>query len=205
MITLLDCINRVPLITDSIIEKRGTTFKPLIDKWNDELKTINQIVLIGSGTSNTSAVTARGFIEKVTKLQTICILPNEFLYNTYVYNPNALYAFTSQSGTSSLTNEAVRKMKELGYKTISITESDETPLAKAADLHIDMGCGIEEYGMRTIGYCASILTLMLLGLEIAKHINSVSEEEYEKYSDVLNAYKNIKVYKPIIPSLIEGK
>ena len=43
MITLLDCINRVPLITDSIIEKRGATFKPLIDKWNDELKTINQI------------------------------------------------------------------------------------------------------------------------------------------------------------------
>ena len=32
MITLLDCINRVPLITDSIIEKRGATFKPLIDK-----------------------------------------------------------------------------------------------------------------------------------------------------------------------------
>ena len=195
MITLLDCINRVPLITDSIIEKRGTTFKPLIDKWNDELKTINQIVLIGSGTSNTSAVTARGFIEKVTKLQTICILPNEFLYNTYVYNPNALYVFTSQSGTSSLTNEAVRKMKELGYKTISITESDETPLAKAADLHIDMGCGKEEYGMRTIGYCASILTLMLMGLEIAKHIKSVSEEEYTKYihhaSLISTNHKNI--------------
>lgn len=195
MITLLDCINRVPLITDSIIEKRGATFKPLIDKWNDELKTINQIILVGSGTSNTSAVTARGFIEKVTKLQTICILPNEFLYNTYVYNPNALYVFTSQSGTSSLTNEAVRKMKELGYKTISITESDETPLAKAADLHINMGCGKEEYGMRTIGYCASILTLMLLGLEIAKHINSVSEEEYTKYihhaSLISTNHKNI--------------
>lgn len=180
MITLLDCIRRVPMISDKIIEERETTFAKFFETITN-LEEINQIVLIGSGTSNTSAITARGFMEKASGIATICVLPNEFLNNCHVVNPKALYVYTSQSGTSTLTTEAVLRMKEKGCWTVGITENDQTPLAKEVHVHVDMGCGKEEYGMRTIGYCASILTLMLLGLEMGHHLHHLSEEEYQGY------------------------
>lgn len=181
MITLLDCINRVPSISDKIIENRDQTFATFFSVLNDHLPNLEQIVLIGSGTSNTSAVTARGFIEKVSGVQTICVLPNEFLNNCYVYNPKALYVYTSQSGTSTLTREAVKKMKDMGNWTVGITEHSETPVAKDVHVHVDMGCGHEEYGFRTIGYCASILTLMLMGLEIGRECGHITASQYEAY------------------------
>ena len=140
MVTL-DGINRVPEITDKIIANRAETFASFFEVIGDDLKRINQIVLIGSGTSNTSAVTARGFVEKASGIQTVCILPNEFLYNSSAYNPNALYVYTSQSGTSILTQEAVEKMKNLGNWTVGITEHGETQLAKMVHTHVEMGCG----------------------------------------------------------------
>lgn len=181
MITLLDCINRVPLITEQILADRQETFAAYFGILQDTLPQINQIVLIGSGTSNTAAMTARGFIEKVTKIQTLCVLPNEFLHNQTVTNPKALYIYTSQSGTSTLTLEAAEKMRSLGCSTVAITEHDQTPLAKKVHVHVNMGCGKEEYGMRTIGYCASILTLMLLGLETALRLGRITEGEAQAY------------------------
>lgn len=187
MVTLLDCINRVPEICDKIIAGRKENFAKFFEVLDGHLEKFNQIILIGSGTSNTSAVTARGFIEKASGIQTICMLPNEFLHNTRVYNPLALYIYTSQSGTSILTQEAVEKMKALGNWTVGMTENSETQLAKQVHVHVDMGCGKEEYGMRTIGYCSSILTLMLLGLEIGHKLNRISEEQYADYIEQAKA------------------
>lgn len=177
MVTLLDCINRVPQITTNIIANRKTVFAGLLNKL--EGKELSEIILIGSGTSNTSAVTARAFIEKASGLRTTCILPNEFLYSTFVYPENALYVFTSQSGTSTLTQDAVNKMNEMGRLTVGITEHGETPIAQDVAVHVDMGCGHEEYGMRTIGYCSSVLTLMILGMEIGLKYGRLSKEQEE--------------------------
>lgn len=183
MVTLLDCINRVPEITDRIIANRNENFATFFSVLEGHLDTMDQIVLVGSGTSNTAAVTARGFIEKVTQIQTICVLPNEFLNNSGVYRSRALYIFTSQSGTSTLTQQAVFKMRQMGYWTVGVTENKDTPLASQVHVHVDMGCGKEEYGMRTIGYCASILTLMLLGLEIGHTLGRITEGEYAELLD----------------------
>ncbi len=180
MVTLLDCINRVPSIVEKIVAGRDENFAAFFGMLKPELEKISQIVLIGSGTSNTSAMTARGFMEKVMKLETVCVLPNEFLHQRSVYRPDALYIFTSQSGTSTLTQQAARRMREKGYRTVSITENSQTPLAQITHAHIDMGCGKEEYGMRTIGYCASVLTLMLLGVEIAACLQRITEGEKQQ-------------------------
>ena len=189
MVTMLDCINRFQEKIQPIIDTREENYKPIFDMVKDDLSNINQIILVGSGTSNTSATTARGFIEKVTNIQTICILANEFLYNYYAYNPKALYVFTSQTGSSYLTLDAVRKMREKGYYTVGLTEGMHTTLAKEVQAHVDLNCGYEEYGMRTLGYCCSVLTLMVMGLEIARKLNRIDEETYQNYLQEAMAVK----------------
>lgn len=180
MVTLLDCIKRVPSVINDIVAHRKEYTKPLLDYLNGRFDTLNEIVLVGSGTSNTCAVTSHTVVEEFSGLSTSAILPNEFLAK-HAYNPNALYIFTSQSGTSTLTQEAQKKMRDLGYATVAITEADTTPLAKESGCHVYMGCGKEEFGQRTIGYCSSVLTQMMIGLEIGLARGYVSEEQYAAY------------------------
>lgn len=187
MTTLLDCIYRVPSVIRDIVEHRNETFAPLLTAVKDQLSELNEIVFIGSGTSNTCSVTAWRFAEKTSGLTCSAMIPNEFLAKSVV-NPHALYVFVSQSGTSTLTQEALKKVKAMGCLTAAITEAPDTPLAKAAGVHINMGCGCEEYGMRTIGYCASILTEMLMGVELGKARGLLSEAEADAcYQDALAA------------------
>ena len=72
MVTMLEVINRIPAVCTDILNHREETFAVLTQTVKAHPE-INQILLIGSGTSNTSAVTARGFIEKTSGLQT-CLL-----------------------------------------------------------------------------------------------------------------------------------
>ena len=75
--------------------------------------------------------------------------------------------FTSQSGTSTLTQIAQKKIRAMGYPTVAITEADDTPLAKESCVHLRMETDHEEYGMRTIGYCSAVFTQMILEITAA--------------------------------------
>lgn len=179
MVSFLDCIERVPSILEGILQNREEHFRDL-KKAVSERK-IDEIIFIGSGTSNTSAVTARPFAEKASGLRTTVVSSNEFMFDRYVRNPNALYVFTSQTGTSGFVRKAQKKFREEGYLTAAISEAPDTPLASESQIYIDMGCGKEEYPMRTIGYCASVFTQMLMGLEIGKLYGHLTQEAYDGY------------------------
>lgn len=179
MVSFLDCIQRIPSVLENILKNRKEHFEDLSRILSE--RELNEIVFVGSGTSNTSALTARTFVEKVSGLRTTVVTANEFLFERFVHNPDALYVFTSQTGTSSIVRRAQKEFKERGYATVCISESAETPLAKETEIFIDMGCGYEEYPMRTIGYCASVLTQMLMGLEIGLLYGHLTEPEYEEY------------------------
>ena len=109
------------------------------------------------------------------------VLPNDFLYGLTVRNPKALYVFISQTGTSTVTMEAVQYVNARGFMSVCISEKPDTPIAKEAGAYISMGCGREEYPMRTIGYSTTVLTLMLLGLELGLRCGRLTEEDYAEY------------------------
>lgn len=196
MVTMLDCIARVPERLHWIVEHRDETFAALrLQK--ERLASMDEIVLIGSGTSNTSAITARFITEHAAGIRVTVTLPTEFLYDHSVFNPNALYVFISQTGTSAMTRVAMARAKKMGLYTVAVSEGAETPAAREADLFVNMGCGVEEYGMRTIGYSTSILTLVMLGVEMGRMNGRLSAEREKAYVQMaLDAAKNI-------PSVIE--
>ena len=184
--SLLDCIKREKRLNKAIIDNRKNNTADLINACKE--REINEIVFVGSGTSNTSSITAYQIVEKFSGISSITILPNLFMNKT-VYNKKALYVFVSQTGSSNLTQKAIEKMKELGCLTVAISESSTTKIAKIADIFVDMGCEFEEYGMRTIGYTSTVLTEMMIGLELGKARNYLSDEFYNKY--VNEAYKAV--------------
>lgn len=179
---MLDCIRdsakAVKNLCDHVIENT----KDLKAYISDD---INEIVFIGSGTSSTTAITARNFVEKVSKCKTSVVYPSDFVYNTSVYNPNALYVLTSQTGTSTVSHEALKLIKSKGYHNVAISETADTPIAKEADCFMPLDCGIEEYPMRTTGYCASVIVQMMIGMEVGLHHGVITKEDYQMYMEDL--------------------
>lgn len=181
MVTVLDCIERIPAIIENILEKEEETFKPFMHYINKHVNKIHEIVFIGSGTSYTSAVTSQPFVEKVSGICTKIVLPNNCVGDSYVYNRNALYIFTSQTGTSSVVCRTMEKLRAGGYLCVSITEGEDTKLAKISPCHVHLNCGKEEHLMRTIGYVSSVLNHMLLGMKFGLLKGNLSLERYCYY------------------------
>jgi len=181
MVTLLDCIKRVPSVVNSILKNREETFKELFKTINTRLDQINEIVLIGSGTSNTASITARNFMEKSSGLRTSVFLPNEFVYDLTVRNPNALYLIISQTGTSIVVKDCLLFAKKQGFLTAAICAFRDVPIAQDAEVFIDLGCGHEEHPTRTIGYSATVFLLMMLGLEFGKKRGYLPDSQYDEF------------------------
>ena len=197
MVSMLDCIKRVPDILNSILENRESTFRPLFERFSERLEQMDEVVLIGSGTSYTSAFTGKYLAEKASGLRVTVLPPNEFLHYISVRNKNALYVFISQTGNSRLTNRALEFARDAGYMTAVISESAKTMAAKKADVFLDMHCGKEEYPMRTIGYSATVLTVMMLGIALGEWKGTMSSAE------ISACLENAEAAADNIPSVIQ--
>ena len=182
MTTILDCIQRIPEICEKILDSYPAFLAPVTEGLGEELGRIDELVFVGSGTSDTSARTSQPIVGKVSGLRTTVLWPSELeRISSYGMNPRGLYIFTSQTGTSKLTAAMMAKVQEAGCHAMSITESEGTPMAKASRIHVVMGCGQEEFLMRTIGYVSSALVHCLLGLQIGLRRGYLSQEEHDAY------------------------
>ena len=181
MVTVLDCIERIPSVIENILEKHEEAYAPFMDYIKEHIDRINEIVFIGSGTSNTSAVTSQPFVEKVSGICTKIALPNNYAEETFNLNPNALYIFTSQTGTSKVLCQVMGKLSAKGCLCLSMTEAPDTKLAAISPCHVCLNCGKEEHLMRTIGYAASVLNHMLLAMKLGLEKGHISKEQYDAY------------------------
>ena len=181
MSTILDCIKRIPSVLEHILATWDDTFKPLDALIANCGKTLDEIVVVGSGTSGTSAMTAQPFVEKASGLRTRVLMPNTCVEDDHVLNPNALYVFLSQTGTSKVVCQAMEKMQANDCVCVAMTQKDDTTLAKIANCHVCLNCGMEEFTMRTIGYAASVMDLMLLAIRVGTYQGHLTKEQASAY------------------------
>lgn len=74
----------------------------------------------------------------------------------------ALVVGVSQSGGSPDLTEVVRVARETGALTLAVTNKADSPLAEAAELHVDVRAGHERAVAATKTYTAELLALLLL-------------------------------------------
>ena len=183
MVTLLNCIERIPSLINRTLDEREEIFGGVKEMTEAFSGPVREIILVGSGTSSTAILTAQPFMEKVTKKPVRLLLPGAAVDPDTALPKDALYVFLSQTGTSALVQDAHRRISALGYACLTMTENGDTDLAKMSSRHLSLTCGPEEYGMRTIGYTISVLDLELLALYLALAEGTLGEEEFNEYID----------------------
>ena len=187
MVTLLECIERTPRVLRGLLDSRAENYRGVTQYLSRDGREVEEIVLIGSGSSYNAALAARGFVERTAGVPVYVEAANPFLYNHSVRRPEALYVFLSQSGTSVTTRRAQRVLQEGGFRTVGITANPGEYLSQETGAHVDMQCLTEEYKTRTIGFCAGVLCTQLLGLTLGRLWGRLKKEEEEAWLDGLYA------------------
>ncbi len=174
---------------------------------------MQEVILLGSGTSYNAALTARDAIERILKVPVHMYYPVEFTDHISVLHSSAIAIGVSQAGRSSSTIEALQKAKKAGMTTICLSAEKDAPIVENADIYIPLWIGEESVGPKTKGYFGSVAELVLLAKEIAKLNHSYTDDMDNIIADMLSvtdkirdiAEKSYSWYKGIKEQLLSSK
>ncbi|MDQ1700932.1 MAG: hypothetical protein QOF57_184, partial [Frankiaceae bacterium] len=121
------------------------------------------VLLAARGTSDHAALYAKYLLE--IRLGLPCGLASPSTMTTYGARPDlrgVLFIGVSQSGGSPDLVESMTTARECGALTLAVTNAPQSPLATAAELHLDVHAGPERAVAATKSYTAELLSLFLL-------------------------------------------
>jgi len=159
-----------------------------------------KIVFVASGSSYHCARYGADLFGNIALIEARAIYSSEFLLKAAVpHETNILYVFITQSGETSDTNEALKRAKELGMRTLAITNKIGSTIWKAADYKIDCHAGEEKSIAATKSLITQMICVTLLVLKFAQ-LKGIKVSEYlaqiktvpQVIIETLNMHKNIK-------------
>lgn len=131
---------------------------------------IEKIIFVASGSSYHCSRFGADLFGNVANIEAGAIYSSEFLLKAAVpHDENILYVFITQSGETSDTNQALKRAKELGMRTLCITNKKGSTIWKAADFKIDCCAGEEKSIAATKSLTTQMLCVTLLVLKYAAH------------------------------------
>ncbi|MBQ1612466.1 MAG: SIS domain-containing protein, partial [Alphaproteobacteria bacterium] len=105
----------------------------------------------------------------IASIEARAIYSSEFLLKAAVpHETTILYVFITQSGETSDTNEALNRAKELGMRTMAITNKIGSTIWRAADFKIDCHAGEEKSIAATKSLITQMVCVTLLVLKFAQ-------------------------------------
>ncbi len=161
-----------------IVDHQEEIFDEVVDYLANQH--IEQIYIIGSGTSYHAAVAAKPLVEKVLGIKVYQSYPIDFK-DERIFNKNTLVIGISHAGMSASTIYGLDKAREEGLMTIAVTAEKGTPILEHADKQLFIEMPVEHAGPKTKGYICSIVTLDLLGLRLALRLNKITKDAFDDY------------------------
>lgn len=153
---------------------------------------IRRVIVVASGSSYHCARFAVDLLERISGVETRAIYSSEFLLKSVVpHDEGTLYIFITQSGETSDTLGAVRKVKEFGHlPTLCITNKEDSTVWKLCDYRICCSAG-KEFGIAaTKSFTAQMLSLLIVALALAKQ-HDKENECVKMYRESLNQIPDI--------------
>lgn len=173
---------------------------------------IEKIVLVASGSSYHCARLAAEIFGEIADIEARAIYSSEFLLKRIVpHDKQVLYIFISQSGETTDTLSALNKAKQLGVRTMCVTNKENSTAWQTADYRINCHAGEEKSIASTKAFTAQMLCLYLLALkyaqiqgkDVSERLEAMKElpeivessieliEQIRPFARFLSKYKNI--------------
>lgn len=173
------CIDLQPDALRRVLGKREELIEPFIAFLGD--LSLRQIHLVGSGSSYHAAMMARVYMEEVLEIPVYVATPTQLNYIDSDEKDTSLVVVLSQSGQSTNTIKAIKAFQKKGYSVAALTMEANSPVAQQADFFLALNCGEETADQKTMGVVASVLTLQILAVELAKRKGLLTIQEGEVF------------------------
>ena len=147
---------------------------------------IDNVVVIGCGTSYHSGLMMCKYIEQIAGIRAECKIASEFIYNHLLLSPHTLMIFISQSGETADTLAAIKRVKNLGVYTLAVTNVRGSTITTIADEVLYINVGSEICVASTKAYTSQVFIGLLLSLSLRELNNG----GFEKCGVCVNVYGN---------------
>ena len=128
---------------------------------NDLLKS-DRIYIIAAGTSYNAGWASKAIIEKVAQIPTELHLASEFAYDIPLLSERPFFIFLSQSGETADSRQALVKVNELRWPSLTITNVKGSTLSREATHTLLLHAGPEIAVASTKAYTAQITVMSIL-------------------------------------------
>lgn len=172
-------VKETPSVLREIMNHQETIFAECMEYFRE--KDIQEIYLAGSGSSFHSALAAAPFMRGVLGIPVNAVSPSDFMEQIDMTGEKSLLIGISQQGTSMGVIRALDAMRRRKGMAVSCTGEYETEITRHVEANFYVECGIEDAGATTKGYTATMLTLCLLGLWLARACGRIGSDRWRHY------------------------
>jgi glucosamine--fructose-6-phosphate aminotransferase (isomerizing) len=139
-----------------------------LDIDEDLLRNVKKITIVACGTSYYAGLTSKYFFEDLLSIPVNVEIASEFRYSKPIFSDNNIFIAISQSGETADTKESLNLAKELGIKTISVVNVQESTISRLSDYVLYTLAGPEISVASTKAFVCQLAMLYLLALKIAQ-------------------------------------
>jgi glucosamine--fructose-6-phosphate aminotransferase (isomerizing) len=151
----------------------------------EQLRNLRRIVVVAAGTSYHAGVVGRYMIEEWARVPVEPDIASEWIYRNPVVSKDTLVIAISQSGESRDTVNAVRLARDLGARTLAITNLMGSQITREAESVLYTRCGLEIGVAASKTFTAQVALLALIGLKLAQVRGTMPPAELEFILDQL--------------------
>jgi glucosamine--fructose-6-phosphate aminotransferase (isomerizing) len=151
----------------------------------DDLRDLKRIVIVGCGTAYHAGVVGRYALEEWARVPVEPDVASEWIYRNPIVDPGTLVIGISQSGETRDTIQAMKLAREMGARTVAITNMMGSQITREVDSVLYTRTGLEVGVAASKTFTAQIALLFLVGLKLAQCRGTMRREEQEFIMDEL--------------------
>ena len=145
----------------------------------EQLRDLRRIVIVACGTSYHAGVVGRYVIEEWGRVPVEPDIASEWIYRNPVIDKDTLVIGISQSGETRDTIQAMKLARELGARTVAITNQMGSQITREVDSYLLTRTGLEVGVAATKTFSAQTGLMYLIGLELARTRQTLPPEEID--------------------------
>jgi len=146
---------------------------------DDELRSLRRIVILACGTAYHAGVVGRYLVEEWARVPVEHDIASEWRYRNPVLDAHTLVIGISQSGETRDTIKAMELAREMGARTLAITNMMGAQIAREVDSVLYTRAGLEIGVAATKTFTAQVALLALFSLKLAQVRETLPAEELD--------------------------
>jgi glucosamine--fructose-6-phosphate aminotransferase (isomerizing) len=144
---------------------------------DDELRDLRRIVILACGTAYHAGVVGRYVIEEWARIPVEPDIASEWRYRNPVLDEDTLVIGISQSGETADTIAAMRLAREMGARTLGITNMRGSQMTREVDSVLYTRCGLEIGVAASKTFTAQVALFYLIALKLAQVRSTMDPDE----------------------------